>query len=64
MRPRRRYALGPAAGHVLGYVGEITAVGARVSPAFSGERYEQGMIVGKTGIERAVREPASRDGPA
>ena len=25
MRPRRRYALGPAASHVIGYVGEITA---------------------------------------
>jgi penicillin-binding protein 2 len=51
MRPRRRYALGPAAGHVLGYVGEITA-DELVLPAFSEELYDQGMIVGKTGIER------------
>jgi penicillin-binding protein 2 len=51
MRPRRRYALGPAAGHVLGYVGEITAEELAL-PAFSEGLYEQGMIVGKTGIER------------
>jgi penicillin-binding protein 2 len=51
MRPRRRYALGEAASHVLGYVGEITAA-ELASPAFSDERYEQGMIVGKTGIEK------------
>ena len=51
MRPRRRYALGPAAGHVLGYVGEITAEELAL-PAFSEELYAQGMSVGKTGIER------------
>ena len=51
MRPRRRYALGAAAAHALGYVGEITA-DELVSSAFSDERYEQGMIVGKAGIER------------
>jgi penicillin-binding protein 2 len=51
MRPRRRYALGSAAAHVLGYVGEITA-GELASGAFSDERYEQGMIVGKQGIEK------------
>jgi penicillin-binding protein 2 len=51
MRPRRRYILGEAAAHVLGYVGEVTAdeLG---SDAFSDERYEQGMIVGKIGIEK------------
>ena len=51
MRPRRRYALGEAASHVLGYVGEITA-GELASPDFADERYDQGMIVGKTGIEK------------
>jgi penicillin-binding protein 2 len=51
MRPRRRYALGPAASHVLGYVGEITAE-ELTSTAFQDERYEQGMIVGKSGIEK------------
>ncbi|MDH3206209.1 MAG: penicillin-binding protein 2 [Gemmatimonadota bacterium] len=50
MRPRRRYLLGNAAAHVLGYVGEITAE-ELVSGAFEDERYEQGMIVGKGGIE-------------
>jgi len=51
MRPRRRYALGAAAAHVLGYVGEITAEELE-SGAFPDESYDQGMIVGKTGIER------------
>jgi len=51
MRPRRRYLLGPAAAHVLGYVGEITAdeLG---SPEFPDSVYAQGMVVGKTGIEK------------
>ncbi|MGD8321924.1 MAG: penicillin-binding protein 2 [Gemmatimonadota bacterium] len=51
MRPRRRYLAGPAAAHVLGYVGEITA-DELDSDAFPPDRYEQGMVVGKTGIER------------
>ena len=51
MRPRRRYALGEAGGHVLGYVGEITAE-ELASPDFAEERYDQGMIVGKSGIEK------------
>jgi len=50
MRPRRRYELGREASHVLGYVGEITAEELE-SEDFGDERYEQGMIVGKTGIE-------------
>ena len=51
MRPRRRYLLGDAAGHVTGYVGEITAdeLG---TEAFPDTVYEAGMIVGKIGIER------------
>jgi penicillin-binding protein 2 len=51
MRPRRRYLAGPAAAHLLGYVGEITASELE-SDAFPDERYEQGMTVGKTGLER------------
>lgn len=51
MRPRRRYLAGTAAGHVLGYVGEITR-DELDGDRFSDERYQQGMVVGKTGIER------------
>jgi penicillin-binding protein 2 len=51
MRPRRRYEAGAAAAHVLGYVGEITAPELE-SAEFGDERYEQGMVVGKMGIER------------
>ena len=51
MRPRRRYHLGPAGGHVTGYVGEITGdeLG---TESFPDSLYEAGMIVGKIGIER------------
>lgn len=51
MRPRRRYPAGSAAGHVLGYVGEITREELETE-AFPAPRYEQGMVVGKTGLER------------
>ncbi|MGE0159252.1 MAG: penicillin-binding protein 2 [Gemmatimonadales bacterium] len=51
MRPRRRYLIGEAASHVLGYVGEITATELE-SDDFSDDRYAQGMVVGKTGIEK------------
>lgn len=53
MRPRRRYIGGPALGHVLGYVGEVSA-GELESPRFEG--YEQGMVVGKIGLERQYEE--------
>ncbi len=51
MRPQRRYAGGPAVSHILGYIGEINAeeIGTDLFPK---DRYQQGMIVGKTGIER------------
>jgi penicillin-binding protein 2 len=49
MRPKRRYVEGPAVGHVLGYVAEISAQ-EMASPAFEG--YERGMLVGKDGLER------------
>ncbi len=51
MRPKRRYLGGASTAHVLGYVGEITR-DELASDAFSDPRYEQGMIVGKTGIEK------------
>jgi penicillin-binding protein 2 len=51
MRPRRRYLIGEAASHVLGYVGEITAEELE-SEEFADPRYDQGMTVGKTGIEK------------
>jgi penicillin-binding protein 2 len=64
MRPQRRYVAGPAASHILGYIGEINAeeIGSETFPA---ERYQQGAIVGKTGIEREYEhilqgEPGSR----
>ncbi len=49
MRPKRRYVAGPAAAHVLGYVGEVTEQ--ELEGEFYAE-YEQGMIVGKEGVER------------
>jgi penicillin-binding protein 2 len=51
MRPRRRYVLGEAAAHVLGYVGEITAEELS-SPEFLFDGYDQGMVVGKLGVEK------------
>lgn len=51
MRPRRRYLAGPSTAHVLGYVGEVTS-DELDSDDFPADRYEPGMIVGKTGIER------------
>jgi penicillin-binding protein 2 len=51
MRPRRRYQLGAAAGHLTGYVGEITAEELD-SDLFPDSLYEGGMVVGKVGIER------------
>ena len=49
MRPKRRYMGGEALGHVLGYVGEISADELE-NPTFAG--YEQRMVVGKEGLER------------
>jgi penicillin-binding protein 2 len=49
MRPKRRYVASAAAAHVLGYVGEITAEELE-EPGFAD--YEQGMVVGKEGMER------------
>lgn len=51
MRPKRRYTSGPAVAHLMGYISEITAEELD-SPYFAEREYEQGMFVGKTGIER------------
>ena len=50
MRPRRHYPYGEVAGHVLGYVGEITQT--ELDSTFTDDRYEAGMVVGKIGLER------------
>lgn len=58
--PKRHYPLGPAAAHVLGYVGEITEpeLGRR---EFAD--YEPGRTVGKMGLERQYeRSLAGRPG--
>jgi penicillin-binding protein 2 len=60
MRPRRRYIAGEATAHVLGYVGEITAE-ELASEAYAGGRYEQRMVVGKSGIERQYEETLQGD---
>jgi penicillin-binding protein 2 len=48
--PRRHYPVGPAIGHLIGYVSEISEAELEL-PEFEG--YDQGRIVGKKGIERA-----------
>lgn len=53
LAPRRRYVGGEALGHILGYVGEISA-GELESPRFA--QYTQGMLVGKDGLERQYEE--------
>ena len=53
MRPKRRYNAGTAVSHVLGYVNEITAE-ELTEPRFS--EYEQGILIGKVGVERQYEE--------
>ena len=53
MRPKRRYIAGNATSHVLGYVNEITSE-ELADPRFS--EYEQGILIGKVGIERQYEE--------
>ncbi len=53
MRPRRRYHSGRAVSHIMGYLGEVTP-DELASERF--ERYEQGMWVGKTGVELQYEE--------
>lgn len=60
MRPRRRYPAGPAAAHLVGYVGEISEVELH-QPAFRG--YAPGRLIGKAGVEREYeRRLAGREG--
>ncbi|MEE9207984.1 MAG: penicillin-binding protein 2 [Gemmatimonadota bacterium] len=47
--PRRRYPSGPAIGHVIGYVGEISEAELE-SESF--QDYDAGRIIGRQGIER------------
>ncbi len=49
MRPKRNYPAGRATAHLIGYVGEISAVELE-SGAFEG--YRPGQLIGKTGVER------------
>lgn len=49
MRPKRNYAAGAAAAHLIGYVGEISEAELD-NPAFT--EYRAGQIIGKTGVER------------
>ena len=58
MRPKRRYVEGPALGHVLGYVGEISP-GELELPAFEG--YRQRMEIGKVGLERQYESSLGGD---
>lgn len=51
-RPRRRYVGGPALGHVLGYIGEVTEEDLELPEFEDRGRYDRGVVVGKTGIER------------
>ncbi len=53
MRPKRRYRSGAAIGHALGFVSEIAAEELATS-RFT--EYEQGMLIGKAGIERQYEE--------
>ena len=52
-RPKRRYIVGSAISHVLGYVNEVTAE-ELAEPRFS--EYEPGLLIGKVGIERQYEE--------
>lgn len=51
-RPRRRYFGGAAVGHVMGYIGEITEEEMELPEFADRTRYDQGVVVGKTGVEK------------
>jgi penicillin-binding protein 2 len=51
-RPRRRYFGGAAVGHVMGYIGEITEEEMALPEFADRQRYDRGVVVGKTGIEK------------
>lgn len=50
---RRNYLYGPLAGHVLGYVGEVSEDEMKQAPE---GRYDMGEIVGKAGVESRYDE--------
>ncbi|HEX2092477.1 MAG TPA: penicillin-binding transpeptidase domain-containing protein, partial [Longimicrobiaceae bacterium] len=50
-RPRRYYPSGPAIGHIIGYVSEITRE-ELAQPRYAEAGYQQGQWVGKAGIEK------------
>lgn len=61
-RPMRHYPSGPAIGHIAGYVGEITRE-ELAKPEFRDAGYEQGVWIGKAGIEKEYEmELGGRDG--
>ncbi len=53
MRPKRRYRSGAAVGHALGFISEVSPE-ELATPTFLS--YEQGMLVGKAGVERQYEE--------
>ncbi len=50
-RPKRFYPAGPAIGHIIGYVSEITREELEM-PIFEQAGYRQGRWIGKAGVER------------
>lgn len=57
MRPKRRYHGADAVSHAIGYLSEITAEELSSDRfGLAEQEYEQGMLVGKTGIERQYEE--------
>ena len=52
IRPVRRYVYGRAAGHVLGYLGEVNAQELQKE----GEEYRMGDLIGRAGLERLYED--------
>jgi penicillin-binding protein 2 len=52
VRPRRVYYGGASIGHVMGYIGEITQEELDSEEFSDPIRYDQGVVVGKTGVEK------------
>ena len=50
-RPKRYYPSGPAIGHIIGYVSEITRDELAL-PQYAEAGYEQGRWIGKAGVEK------------
>ena len=53
MRPKRNYAAGAAAAHLIGYVGEISE---RELADSVWAAYRAGQVIGKTGVERQYED--------